>query len=200
MAIAMEFIRNFLKKWETRQLIGYIPCEKRNYRGGPGEGFEPIGQSGVTIATGLDLGQQTRGALIRYGITGTLLEKLSPYLEKTRYRAIDALRERTLAVTDEECTLIDDLVHADYVRQAQTAFDRMSPFNFTDTPKEVQTALVSMYYQLGSRACRHAAWRFLAAGKFGKAAETLCSDRTRYKARRRDEGKLLKRTGGEQDA
>ena len=61
MAIAMEFIRNFLKKWETRQLIGYIPCEKRNYRGAPGEGFEPIGQSGVTIATGLDLGQQTRG-------------------------------------------------------------------------------------------------------------------------------------------
>lgn len=41
----------------------------------------------------------------------------------------------------------------------------MSPFNFTDTPKEVQTALVSMYHQLGSRACRHAAWRFLAAGK-----------------------------------
>ena len=76
----------------------------------------------------------------------------------------------------------------------------MSPFNFTDTPKEVQTALVSMYHQLGSRACRHAAWRFLAAGKIGKAAETLCSDRTRYKARRRDEGKLLKRTGGEQDA
>ena len=69
----------------------------------------------------------------------------------------------------------------------------MSPFNFTDTPKEVQTALVSMYHQLGSRACRHAAWRFLAAGKIGKAAETLCSDRTRYKARRRDEGKLLKR-------
>lgn len=76
----------------------------------------------------------------------------------------------------------------------------MSPFNFTDTPKEVQTALVSMYHQLGSRASRHAAWRFLAAGKIGKAAETLCSDRTRYKARRRDEGKLLKRTGGEQDA
>lgn len=92
MAIAMEFIRNFLKKWETRQLIGYIPCEKRNYRGGPGEGFEPIGQSGVTIATGLDLGQQTRGSLIRYGIVGTLFEKLSPYLEKTRYRAIDALK------------------------------------------------------------------------------------------------------------
>lgn len=122
------------------------------------------------------------------------------YLEKTRYRAIDALRERPLAVTDEECTLIDDLVHADYVRQAQTAFDRMSPFSFTDTPKEVQAALVSMYYQLGGRACRHAAWRFLAAGKIGKAAETLCSDRTRYKARRRDEGKLLKRIGGEQDA
>ena len=37
MAIAMEFIRNFLKKWETRQLIGYIPCEGKalNLSGSP---------------------------------------------------------------------------------------------------------------------------------------------------------------------
>ena len=33
MNIAVDRIRDFLGKWETRQTVAYIPCSRRNFRG-----------------------------------------------------------------------------------------------------------------------------------------------------------------------
>ncbi|MDE5878712.1 MAG: hypothetical protein K2G99_01590, partial [Desulfovibrio sp.] len=68
-----------------QQLRGYIPCKlttggTANYRGGPDpERYIPFGQSGVTIATGVDLGQQDAPTLLRLGLLAGSVHPLRPY-------------------------------------------------------------------------------------------------------------------------
>lgn len=192
MGIATDRIHDFLTKWETRQLRGYIPCDPRNYKGGPIAGHTPIGASGVTIATGLDLGQQSRTDLIRFGITGELQDRLAPYLGKTKYRALDALHDMPLSITDAECDAINRGVHEDYIRRAAALYDRSSSLPFAAIPAAAQTVIVSLFYQCG-KPSRYPAgvWDALTAGKWPEAARLLKADTSRYRLRRRDEGALL---------
>lgn len=57
MPIHRRAIESLLTTWESRQLVAYVPCRPRNYTGqGDYAGYTPFGVSGVTVATGLDLG------------------------------------------------------------------------------------------------------------------------------------------------
>lgn len=196
MAIATAFIRDFLEKWETRQLEGYIPCNPRNYRRGPVEGYTPIGASGVTIGTGLDLGQQSRIDLIRMGVPDTLLDRFRPYLGKRTFTALHALQASPLRITDDECEVLDAAVHGEYIRRAEKKFNGFSTLSFSDIPCQAQAAIVSMVYHLGSPATRlPSVWRLLCAGNWKTASSALLADKSCYRLRRIDEGKLLAQIG-----
>lgn len=192
MGIATDRILDFLTKWETRQLRGYIPCKPGNYRGGPKEGYTAIGASGVTIATGLDLGQQALADLKRFGIAGDLQNKLIPYLGKQKQKAIDALQGHPLTISDEECDRINQGVHADYIRRAASLYDKSSPLRFENIPAEAQTVIVSLFYHLGAPSqYPDGVWEALKNGNWPSAATFLKKDTSIYKFRRRDEGSLL---------
>ena len=60
---------DFIKENEGFELQGYVPVDKNN---------EPLGHSGVTIASGFDLGQ--RGPRDIKGFYKELKNKLFPYL------------------------------------------------------------------------------------------------------------------------
>lgn len=196
MAIATSFIRAFLEKWETRQLVGYIPCNPKNYKSGPTDGYTPIGASGVTIGTGLDLGQQSRLDLLRMGVPDGLLDKFRPYLGKRTVNAQYALQASPLRITDDECEVLDAAVHGEYIRRAERKFNGSSSLSFPDIPKEAQAAIVSMVYQLGSPAAKlPSVWRLLCAGNWKTASSALLADKSSYRLRRIDEGKLLANIG-----
>ena len=98
----MAYITDFLTKVEgPRQVRGYVPCNRisdgkgRNYIGAVGvppcgvqypatgdpSGFRAMGASGVTVATGCDLGQTDIPTLKAYGLTDEdLLCKRDPYI------------------------------------------------------------------------------------------------------------------------
>ena len=204
MPIYTEKIRAFLAKWETTQTVAYIPCDYvvdgekikgkgRNFTGkGSTEHLVPIGVSGVTIATGLDLGQQGIADLKRFGIVGDLQDKLVPYLGRTRYRAMDALQAHPLSVTESECDVIDDGVHDDYIRRASARYNRDSVLPFDKIPGEAQAVIVSLFYHLGSPArYPEEVWDALIAGNWRQAAKALRADDSRYYRRRVDEAALL---------
>lgn len=196
MPIAAAFIRDFLEKWETRQLEGYIPCNPKNYRRGPVEGHTPIGASGVTIGTGLDLGQQSRTDLIRMGVPDGLLDKFRPYLGKRTLNALYALQASPLRITDDECEALDAAVHGEYIRRAERKFNDSSSLSFSAIPCQAQAAIVSMVYHLGSpKAKLPSVWRLLCAGNWKTASSALLADKSRYRLRRIDEGKLLAQIG-----
>ena len=93
MPVHTEFIRQFLTRWETRRLVAYIPCKRRNFTGreNPAACGEPVGASGVTVGTGLHLGQQGEADLRRMGLDGAVIDRFRPYLGKKRQDAVAAL-------------------------------------------------------------------------------------------------------------
>ncbi len=193
MAIHREAIDDFLAKWEQRKLRGYVPCNPKNYFGGDTGNFRVIGASGVTIATGLDLGQQSMAELKKYGISDALCEKFRPYVGLRRGNALSALRREVLVITDAECDQVSRAVHGAYIGRAQRYFERFSRMLFDDIPAQAQCVVVSLVYSLGSPHKHYpAVWRALWMGKWHEAATLLLADNEGYDAtRRRDEGALL---------
>lgn len=197
MSVHTEFIRRFLTRWETRQLVAYIPCRKRNFTGreDPAACGDVIGASGVTVGTGLDLGQQAEADLRRMGIPEPLIATFSPYLGKSKSGAVAALATAPLTLSDAECDVVDNAVHDDYLRRAADLFDRQSEgLSFADAPQEAQAVIVSLFYQLGSpygTPGYRKTWALLCAGDWAGAAYELRHGFTRYANRRAAEGVLL---------
>ncbi|WP_165177923.1 pesticin C-terminus-like muramidase [Desulfovibrio sp. ZJ369] len=189
-----EFIRRFLARWETRQLVAYIPCRKRNFTGreNPAACGEPIGASGVTVGAGLDLGQQAEADLRRMGIPDALMERFRPYLGKRRQDALAALAAAPLTLTDAQCEAVDAAVHGDYIRRAAALYDRDSAgLPFANVPPQAQAVIVSLFYQLGAPSGYPKTWKYLCAGDWARAARELQTGFKRYANRRADEGRLL---------
>ena len=95
-----EKIETFLSTVEgRRQDVGYIPCncvfkagKTANYRGeGDPDGYPAMGASGVTIATGVDLGQTDVATLKKIGVIDAVIEQLMPYIGLRRDDAIRAV-------------------------------------------------------------------------------------------------------------
>lgn len=202
MPIHTDFIRNFLARWETRQTVAYIPCQRRNYTGGRAYDFAVfgpvIGASGVTVGTGLDLGQQSEADLRRMGIPAALIGRFLPYLGHRKMDAVFALHDAPLTLSDAECDALDAAVHADYIARAAALYAEESGQPFGDCPPEAQAVIVSLLYQLGAGKTRYPnTWRLLCAADWAGAARELQTGFTRYANRRADEGRLLACIGPE---
>lgn len=194
MPVYTDFIRQFLTRWETRQTVAYIPCKRRNFTGRNRieDCGDIMGASGVTVGTGLDLGQQSDADLRRMGIPDALIERFRPYLGRRREEAVDALARAPLTLTDAECDAVDAAVHADYIQRAAMAYDAEADEPFAGCPPEAQTVIVSLFYQLGAGKTRYpVTWRLLCEGDWAGAARELQTGFKRYANRRRDEGALL---------
>ena len=83
---------DFISSLEGTKLKGYIPEEKG----------KPIDQSGVTIGSGFDLGQQNEEGLRKIGISEELIKKFKPYLGKKGLEAQQILTNIPLQISDSE--------------------------------------------------------------------------------------------------
>ena len=201
MPIHTDFIRAFLTRWETRQTVAYLPCRRRNYTGarpydetvyGP-----VIGASGVTVGTGLDLGQQAEADLRRMGVSDALIARFRPYLGKRTAEAVAVLAAAPLTLSDAECDALDTAVHADYIARAAILFDRYTDLPFADCPAEAQAVIVSLFYHLASPFATYGHLGYpvlysrLCHGDWPAASRELLPGFTRYANRRADEGRLI---------
>jgi chaperonin GroES len=84
----------------SRILTGHVP---KNPDG------SAMGDSGVTVSTGLDLGKQTDESLRNMGLDEALISKLSPFLGKTGQDALDLVNseDENITLTDDEYDQID---------------------------------------------------------------------------------------------
>ncbi len=198
MPISTAFIVDFLRRHENRPphflpiLRGYVPSDNGT----------PIGQSGVTIATGCDLGQQTPPGLLQMGIPQILASRLIPYCGLRRESAVVKLAKFPLVISTADADAIDASVIGSYIREVQGRFDRdagrvatFPGWRFADRPQEVQAAVVSLRYQLGFGGFPRT-WSLIVAGDYrGAIAELRDSARWggKYMARRRAEAALLEK-------
>lgn len=213
----ISFITDFLTKVEgPRQVRGYVPCYRkrdnkgRNYIGAMGispygvqfpstgdpSDFTAMGASGVTVATGCDLGQTDVATLQAYGLTDkVLLDKLSPYIGLKKSDALQKLFFLPLLLTVTEASLLDAAVHGGYlVRYVRPAFQKDSRVAFDDLPKEAQAVVFSVCFQKGCGGVRRdwpKLWKYLTQCDWASASHELQHGFRQYTGRRKLEGQLL---------
>jgi hypothetical protein len=108
--------RKFLRQWEGQSKIAYIPHHKDG---------RLMGNSGVTVGTGVDLGAQNGKSSKDAGVSPALIEKLSPYLGFHKEDAQAALAENgPLTLTQREVDELDNAVYNQYLNDARTAFNK----------------------------------------------------------------------------
>ena len=191
--IEIGYIRSILERFEGKGIAkGYVPCDKEG---------KPFGASGVTIATGLDLGQQTASSLRAMNLPEAIINRLGLYLGAKKEEALYILARDPLRLTADEVESIDQAVHAAYIASAARLFGEAA---FAAAPREAQAVAVSLHYQFGSPVrvaspALQGAWRAMQRGAWRAAAEHLrdplgwSTSHQQYMRRRAGEAELLEK-------
>jgi hypothetical protein len=197
--IDYTYIETVLGRFEGKAISrGYIPCEQGTWYPGGADKGAALGQSGVTVATGVDLGQQSERGFA--GLAEGLLVKLRPYFGLKREAAKEALIKCPLVLSAGEVEQIDQVIHKQYIDETAVMFGKSV---FETAPKQVQAVAVSLHYQFGLPKRKESpalekAWEGMRRGAYLEAAGYLCDthlwskSHQAYLARRRIEGALLR--------
>jgi hypothetical protein len=158
--------------------------------------------SGVTIATGIDLGQRSGSDIDKLDITDDLKKKLKPYCLKTGKDATDLLAKSPLSITADEASaltkavkgpMLDALIKEyDAAVDKANAADHCARVHFAELPGSVQTALASAQFQYNSLSSRtQNYWKQVTQQKWDEASKNLKNFGDRYKTRRKLEAGLI---------
>lgn len=201
----LAFISGFLNESGVegkRQTRAYVPARPHNFTGAKRQNphlFTAIGASGITIATGVDLGQTSAAELAAYGLEPALGLRLSPWLGLKRKAAIEKLAAMPLTISEDFAASLDHAVHGGYLaRHVRPAFERASGASFDSLPRQAQAVIFSCCYQKG---CGGVArdwprlWSCLIRQDWQAASRELLTGFRQYVGRRRKEGLLLATLG-----
>ena len=132
---------NFIKENEGKAITkAYIP---ENNDG------SVMGQSGVTIASGFDLGQQDATSIS--GLSKELQDKLIPYLGAKKDKAVAKLKETGgLELSIEEVNEIDMMAKEQYSNKIKDSYSKLTGKNFDELPSNVQTVIADIQFQYGT--------------------------------------------------
>ena len=133
---------DFLEAVEGNRAVGYVP--KRD--------GVPLGQSGVTIGLGFDLGQHSAGELSAMGFPGDILQAILPYAGKKRGVAVAALSHTPLVLSEAKCAVLNRIVTDHYAAKVAALFngDKLGTEAPWETvPDVAQTVIFSVAYQHG---------------------------------------------------
>lgn len=125
---------NFIGTLEGRVLQGYVPDVDHS-------------NSGVTIATGVDLGSMSMNEFAKFSFDIQVI--LKPYLGYHGASAQLKLRQSPLYVTSQQADIIDQTVQADSVHDLKNMYNATSKILFDAIPDRAQTVVASVHFQYG---------------------------------------------------
>jgi hypothetical protein len=158
----------FIQGWEGGQkLEGYVPINSRT--------GAPLGKSGVTVASGVDVGQMSAADIRRLSITPRLANTLAPYALLKRDEAVDMLKRSPLTITKEDADALDRAMRIRELDHLEEFYNQTSAFEFFDLPSHVQTVLFSIAWRAGARfgARYPRLWDAFIHARWSEAAEIL---------------------------
>lgn len=170
---------------------GYVPTDRDG---------SVIGQSGVTIATGFDIGQHSAAEIAAlFGEDTAITRLLAPYAGLTRAAAVSALRNAPLEVTRAQADAIDRAVKESKASQLAGRYDRAvaaandrALLRFRALPRRAQTVIASVLFQYGNLATRTPTfWGRVVAQDWPGSVAELRAFGDRYGRRRRLEADYL---------
>ncbi len=179
--IDFEFISELEGGRRTR---GYVPAPS-------------VSKSGVTIATGFDLGQRNEFDLRSLRIGLLLSAKLKPHLGLKGADAQAALKEKPLVISWHEAEEIDKAVKAAHVLELQLKYNSAPEIGkkFGELPPQAQTVITSISFQYGVRLDTRTPrfWKAVTSQDWLEAAKILKDFGDAYPSRRRKEAALLEK-------
>lgn len=174
---------SFIAELEGNECNGYVP--------------DPDGsQSGVTIASGFDLGQRSAEE-IKAAFDGPLAEKLLPYIGLKKHQALECLQQKPLIVTEEEAETINQFSHTNATNRLKQLWQESdAQTDFDDLPDDCQTVVASVAFQYGNLATRTPNfWKQVTAEDWDAATANLRNFGDKYGSRRHKEADLLTSRG-----
>lgn len=170
-----------------RKIRGYIPPVNKGTKE----------HSGVTIATGFDIGVRNEADLKKFNLPDELYQKLRPYLGKTKQNAKDFLGKNPLLITEEEAKFIDIKVKEVFTKKLVSWYEadvsEGSIKKFKDLPPAVQTIIASVWYQHGSFTKMVKYPKHILNNDYEMMIHELRNFGPYFKARRRREADYLER-------
>ena len=166
-----------------QRLTGYVPAAYSS-------------RSGVTIATGIDLGQRSPQEIDRLPVSAAVKAKLKPYARMRGVGALRYLRKRPLSLTKAEADALDRAVAGRLLRTLGRHYDAAAEKQrtFEELPYEAQTVIASVGMQYGPHLERATPrfWRLVTSQKWEQAVAELEDFGDAYDARRTTEAQLLR--------
>lgn len=168
----------FIQGLEGNTCKGYVPDASNS-------------QSGVTIASGFDLGARSPKEIVK-AFTPDLSAKLFPYCQLKGESALKVLKDNPLTITEEEAADVNRFAKNQAVARLTNDWAADSLIEFSSLPIEIQTVVASVAFQYGSlRAKAPNFWRQITQGKWRSALKNLRNFGDRYPTRRNKEADLL---------
>lgn len=136
-----------------------------------------FGNSGVTVAGGIDLGQQSQEGLRKMGVSEGMIKKFTPYLGVKKEDAVALLRDNPLVFETEQeladLEVMDSQVKKAYATKVAKRYNKDSKIDFEDLPSGVQTAIVSVNFQHGDKSYEYDFWEQMTSGDFMAGVQNL---------------------------
>jgi len=170
---------NFISRLEGSSCTGYVPDPKNS-------------QSGVTIASGFDIGQRSESEL-KQAFSGDLCLKLLPYSNKIKQDACDALTQQPLSISQEEADSINIYSHHHAQKKLIQEWQLAKPYtDFDLLSSACQTVVASVAFQYGNLALKTPNfWQQVTSGNWQSAYVNLRGFGDKYPSRRNIEADLL---------
>tara|TARA_R100001015_G_C4565185_1_gene124280 strand:+ start:42 stop:866 length:825 start_codon:yes stop_codon:yes gene_type:complete len=170
---------NFIESLEGKSLTGYVP--------------DPTGSnSGVTIATGFDLGQRDVNDL--KGLPKNLIDKFTKYVGLTGFEAEEQLKRFPLKITEKESKLITKKAKEDTIIKLYNQWEKATGTNFNNLNMGIQTSMASVAFQYGDLPTKTPIfWNAATRGQWDAVLNELRNFGDRYPTRRNKEADYLQK-------
>lgn len=152
-------------------------------------------KSGVTIGTGVDLGQRHHSEVSKWNITPELSHKLRDYCGLCGHEAVAFLKSKPLTITKEEAEALDNAAAGPIFSALENAYDVAAGKGaFAALPRAVRTVLASIAYQYGPNLARRTPkfWQAATSQNWPAVIHELENFGDAYPTRRHDEARYLK--------
>ena len=166
---------DFILKQEGFETKGYVPDAENS-------------KSGVTIASGFDLGARKLSDL--KGLPQDIIDLLSPFLGFQGAEASEIASN--LEVSEDQAKIINEFAKSEAITNLKTKWENATGTSFDDLGTEQATVLASVAFQYGDLESRTPNfWKQTTSGDWVGAYKNLLKFGDRYTSRRLDEAALL---------
>lgn len=177
---------DFIHTLEGKAILkGYIPLNRDG---------TVMGKSGVTICSGLDLGNYGREGILGLKLSKPLENKLLPYTAYTKEIALEFLKKNPLSITKGECDEITEKLQNRFCKELESLYNSHSKIEFSKIPPAAQTVIMSVFYQYGNLSKRTPNfWKVVTSQDWVKAVSHLNNFGDKFSVRRKKEAAYLEK-------